>query len=576
MYKPDPDSQHQHLVKHFFWRFFDLEAISTPQFDPVQKNALKIRILAGLLFPGAFWCMEQCPKYAFIKYHLPTAEFQKAVLSDKIFFLSLSMILLGFIAVYEWETLLPDRKDYLILTHLPIRTRTIFSAKMTALILFLLTFIVAVNACPAVLLPNAILVDSAPFFYGLRYIACHALTVILGNAFIFLSTIALQGILLTLFPSRIALSLSRKIRFICLMLLLFGLFSFSGVRSIDQSISGIGPLARLYPPIWFVGMYETLLGSRDPVMLHLAGRALLALGIAGTFSTLAYAICYQRFVKSSLEHEPGSSPRKAGIKSVGNILLDRFFIGRPEDRATFHFVGQTLFRSSQHILYLGFFLAIAISVSAMVLISAFHIHIHTLVDAIQRNEMLLLAPRLMAFILLAGMKVTFAVPVDLEANWVFRLSPQQQIKRQLRAARIFVFGVFILPLFVISGICYLSIWDWRTVLLHIFYGIALSLIVMELLFRGFSKIPFTCSYLPGGAQRVLLWPIYMFGFAGYLLAATKLETWLMEDISSLICFYAIIVAAWLVLLCRNLLTANGTVYFEEASSSDPVYLDMRS
>ena len=39
-----------------------------------------------------------------------------AALSDKCFFLSLSMILLGFIAVYEWEMLLPDRKDYLILT----------------------------------------------------------------------------------------------------------------------------------------------------------------------------------------------------------------------------------------------------------------------------------------------------------------------------------------------------------------------------------------------------------------------------------------------------------------------------
>ena len=46
MNHPDPDSQHRHLVKHFFWRFFDLEAISTPQIDPVQKNALKIRILA--------------------------------------------------------------------------------------------------------------------------------------------------------------------------------------------------------------------------------------------------------------------------------------------------------------------------------------------------------------------------------------------------------------------------------------------------------------------------------------------------------------------------------------------------
>jgi hypothetical protein len=67
----------------------------------------------------------------------------------------------------------------------------------------------------------------------------------------------------------------------------------------------------------------------------------------------------------------------------------------------------------------------------------------------------------------------------------------------------------------------------------------------------------------------------MIGFAGYLLAATKLETWLMDDIHRLFYFYAIAGAAWLVLLCRNLLLADGTVYFQEESASDPTYLNMR-
>ena len=110
MNHPDPDSQHQHLVKHFFWRFFDLEAIATPQIDPVQKNALKIRILATLVFPGVAGCLLLCPKYAFLKYWRPPIEFQQAMITDKIFFLSLSMILLGFVAVYESETLFPIEK----------------------------------------------------------------------------------------------------------------------------------------------------------------------------------------------------------------------------------------------------------------------------------------------------------------------------------------------------------------------------------------------------------------------------------------------------------------------------------
>jgi hypothetical protein len=570
MNHPDPNSQHQHLVKHFFWRFFDLEAISTPQTDPVQKNALKIRILAALVFPGVAGCLLLCPKYAFLKYWRPPIEFQQAVITDKIFFLSLSMILLGFVAVFEWETLLPDRKDYLILTHLPIRVRTIFYAKMKALVLFLLTFIVAVNACPTVLLPNAILVDNALFFHSLRYMACHGLAFLMANTLLFLAAIAFQGILWMLLPSKIALSVSRKIRFVCLMLLLFAIFSFPAVRSLDQSVAGIGRLAPFYPPIWFVGVYDVLLGSRDPVMLSLAGRAAIALALTAALGTLAYTLCYQRFVRSSLETETGSSQKKIGLRAVGNFLLDRCFIGKPEDRATFHFVGQTMFRSSQHILYLGFFLAIGISVSAMVFISALHIHKPSEIG--QRDEMLLLVPRLLAFILLAGMKVSSAIPVDLEANWIFRLSPQQQIKRQLRGFRVFMFGVFILPVFIISGLLYLSIWDGHRVLLHSYYGAVLSLIVMEVLFRHCAKIPFTCSYLPGGAQRVLFWPLYMLGFAGFVLAATKLETWFMGDIR----FYGFIGAVWLVLLYHNLLAAGGTVYFEEESPDDPVYLNMRA
>ena len=150
MVDPDPASQQKHLVKHFFWRFFDLEAIATPQTDVIQKNALTIRILACLIFPGVLGCIQLCAKYAWLKANRPTVELYLATLSDKCFFLSLSMILLGFIAVYEWEMLLPDLKDYLILTPLPIRTRTIIFAKINALARFLLTFIVAVNACPTV------------------------------------------------------------------------------------------------------------------------------------------------------------------------------------------------------------------------------------------------------------------------------------------------------------------------------------------------------------------------------------------------------------------------------------------
>jgi hypothetical protein len=577
MYDPDPASQQKHLVKHFFWRFFDLEAITTPQTDVIQKNALTIRILACLIFPGVLGCIQLCAKYAWLKGNRPAVELYLAALSDKCFFLSLSMILLGFIAVYEWEMLLPDLKDYLILTPLPIRTRMIFFAKINALSRFLLIFIVAINACPTVLLPNAILVNNAPFFYGLGYMACHGLSVLLSSGLIFLSAIAVQGSLLMLFPANVALSISRRIRFFCLMLLLCALIFFPGIRSIHQSLPGIGPIAPFWPPIWFVGVYEVLLGSRDPVMLHLAGRAVIALSLTGTLCILTYASCYRRFMRSSIELGSGDSRRATSLRTAGNFLLDRCFMRKSEDRASFHFAGQTLFRSPRHVLYIGIFLAIGISaaiIAAMELMSAAHGKNPSMAGRL--DEALLLGPRLLAFFLLVGMRVCFTVPVDLDANWLFRLCPKQQIKDQHRGVRKFLIGGLIVPLYLFSGLFYLLIWDWHTVLMHFFYGVTLSLVLMELLFIRFEKIPFTCSYLPGDASRVFLWPLYGLGFAYYVFASTTLEAWVSGDTHSLIYYYAITGALWLVLLYRNLLSADRMVYFEEESASAPVYLDMRS
>ena len=121
----DPTDQYRCLVKHFFGRFFDLEAIAAPQ---VEKNVLLVQVFALLVLPGAMRSLFLFAKYGWYKWR-PIAERDLATLDDKCFFLSLSMILLGLVAVFEWEALIPDRKDYLILTHLPIRTRTIFSRK---------------------------------------------------------------------------------------------------------------------------------------------------------------------------------------------------------------------------------------------------------------------------------------------------------------------------------------------------------------------------------------------------------------------------------------------------------------
>jgi len=55
---------------------------------------------------------------------------------DKCFFLSFAMAVMGFVTAFEWGSLFPDSRDYVVLTPLPIRVRTTPAAKNEPLIAF--------------------------------------------------------------------------------------------------------------------------------------------------------------------------------------------------------------------------------------------------------------------------------------------------------------------------------------------------------------------------------------------------------------------------------------------------------
>src|SRR5260370_42513398 len=75
------------------------------------------------------------------------------LLSDYYFFIMFSMVVMGFVMVFEWDALFPDRKDYLILTPLPLGCGSIFAGKTLALVLFLGLFAVDANFFCTLLAP---------------------------------------------------------------------------------------------------------------------------------------------------------------------------------------------------------------------------------------------------------------------------------------------------------------------------------------------------------------------------------------------------------------------------------------
>jgi ABC-type multidrug transport system fused ATPase/permease subunit len=82
-----------------------------------------------------------------------------------------------------------------------------------------------------------------------------------------------------------------------------------------------GPGFYWVPPLWFVGVYQTLLGSRDAVFHSLAEIAIMALGLVALACAAGYIINYKRQTQRALEQPrrtlPGAADPKIGGPRCG-------------------------------------------------------------------------------------------------------------------------------------------------------------------------------------------------------------------------------------------------------------------
>ena len=92
--------------------------------------------------PGMFVPFYMIPQRA--RFDHPFAH-NWILLSDYYFFVMYSMVVMGFVMVFEWDALFPDRKDYLILTPLPLGGGSIFAAQDARLHIFLGLFAIDAN-----------------------------------------------------------------------------------------------------------------------------------------------------------------------------------------------------------------------------------------------------------------------------------------------------------------------------------------------------------------------------------------------------------------------------------------------
>ena len=76
-----------------------------------------------------------------------------AATADEIALLTLVMCVTGLIALLEWQSLFPSGRDYLAMASLPVRSRQIFTARFTSVLLFSAVIVAAMNLLPSLIAP---------------------------------------------------------------------------------------------------------------------------------------------------------------------------------------------------------------------------------------------------------------------------------------------------------------------------------------------------------------------------------------------------------------------------------------
>lgn len=192
-------SQFGVLYRVFLLRVIDLEALSTDgstakllgQFGAVFAGISFLFVLPLILTSGALaetdvWTMA----------HLLIATTFTAV---------------GLSTILAWDSLVPERRDVLIVGPLPVRNRTLLFSKLAAVCALLSLVIGSLNVFTGLSWPF-LFATHAGVLAAFRSLGAYWIAITLGGAFAAFLVIALQGITMQLLPRQVYLRLSAPLQ----------------------------------------------------------------------------------------------------------------------------------------------------------------------------------------------------------------------------------------------------------------------------------------------------------------------------------------------------------------------------
>jgi CubicO group peptidase (beta-lactamase class C family) len=412
---------------------------------------------------------------------------------------------------------------------------------------------------PAVSLAEVMIPAAGGVRTWIRLLIAYWITMTTAAVFVFGLAMSAQGLAAAVLPRRHfhrASSLLQLVTF-CLVVGTYFLQPMLIRPDVVQAAQSGGPLA-WSPSLWFLGLFQELSGS--PALAPLGRRAWVGVGLSVFCTAIAYALSYVRTLRQIAEQPDVAAP----VARVRWLME----CGTSFQTALVQFSVRTVFRSAPHRVILAFYWGIAFALVIIFVKSPGgqqFTDFSLVSDWLEMSVPLLVSSMvMMAFAVLAG-RLAFAMPVDLKANWIFRVMPVRAGRLYTSARRPALVMLSAAPVWTAWAVALFWLWPWQPALGHLVALAFLGLILVEIALIGPVKIPCTCSYLPGKSH------VHLAVFAACVLLlpavfkAATFERDALQDLTR----YAAMVAG----LCATWIGLRWRTAVADAQASQPVFDD---
>lgn len=519
---PERLSQFRVLMRHFLDRFFGSELASAD--GDVKTRLVQAVCVIGL--PPLVLSL-----YLYTPYHLPfraRSYWQQA--GDHYFFVLYTMVAMGLVAIFEWDLLFPDLLDVFILSSLPVKPLRLLAARIAAILLLIASAVLASGFLAPLVLPAA---TDPP--HMVPFLAGYCIAVASGGLFAATLALDVEALLLALFGDRWFRRVSLWIQGIAVVALLSSLFLYPVIFGSLPGLllSGSRPML-CFPPFWFLGIYQTILGGGQklPVLSELARMGFLGTAVTVVLSLVLYPLAWWRRTAGLVT---GAAKRER-LHPVATLLHKAFHamvVREPKARAVWHFVGQNLLRVPRYRMVLVLYGGAGVS---LVLACALRVAVeHGTILVAVSPEGLRAAVPVAAFWTVSGLRSTFLAPVDQRGRWVFRAVQGQPAWFQMQAARrwVFLWGTLLTLCVVALAFGVTTAPSWRAALTQGFVAVALSALLTDGFFLNVRTIPFTGTKPNSATNLALLMIPYLGFFPVIVLLTVGAESWLGAGLSHL-------------------------------------------